>query len=174
MELFGKEGVNLDLQHLSVMGHSFGAISSLYAALNDKRVRGVVITHDPPMFGLPDNFSFRNVLARDANAKNAHKHVDLGLPFLALNTENFYPRLYDFFQENERMQHFFHSQKQNYSQNVLIYSRKLAHANFLDHSLVSAGEFEFFGVIEKGEDPLRHTGHILLLNDLFLERHLIF
>lgn len=37
-----------------------------------------------------------------------------------------------------------------------------------------AGEFDLFGVIEKGEFPLEHLFYILTLQTLYIDRYLVF
>ena len=90
--LFGR-AVRLNYEQLSVIGHSFGAISSIYTSFHDERVRGVCIALDPPFFGLPDEFSSRNVFAADVTAENRAQQRDLQLPTLLLQTENMNQKL---------------------------------------------------------------------------------
>ena len=44
----------------------------------------------------------------------------------------------------------------------------------MDHTILSAGEFDMYNVIEKGEDPLKLMNYVLILNELFIEKYIIF
>lgn len=71
------------------------------------------------------------------------------------------------------MNHFYHSQNKYFKQNVCVYLKNIAHANFLDHTLLAAGEFDTHNVIERGQDPLEYMKIITLFNEIFIERHLV-
>lgn len=65
-KIFNKE-VKIDYEKLSIMGHSFGGTTALYATYLDNRIKGVCVSYDPCIFGMYDKYSFSNIKKKDIN-----------------------------------------------------------------------------------------------------------
>lgn len=100
------------------MGHSFGATTAMYTTYYDKRITGVCIALDPCSYILPD------IMTIDET-----KQFNFPQPLLCINSDNFYERLYPWFENEKRMNRLFQKNINNQDKNINIYINKMAHAN---------------------------------------------
>ena len=72
-EIKEEYSLDFDIDHLHIMGHSFGAATALYTACNDERITGKCIMLDPWFYPVPNDLEF----------------TELANPFLCIKSENF-------------------------------------------------------------------------------------
>ena len=54
------EHVKINKDRIHIMGHSFGATTALYSAIEDKRITGTVVCLDPCLYIMDDSLSLEN------------------------------------------------------------------------------------------------------------------
>ncbi|EAR87054.1 plasma platelet-activating factor acetylhydrolase (macronuclear) [Tetrahymena thermophila SB210] len=153
-----EDEIPIDYEKISILGHSFGGSTALYTAMNDQRITGVCIGLDPCVY---------------VYQKEEIDLCEFPRPLLCINSEDFYKRLYPWFQNDESLELIFKNMKRYSDQSINCYIKGLAHANQSDLALVMAGEFDLYGITTRGECAKKHMFHNLMLFEYYFERVLI-
>lgn len=82
--------MKINKNRIHIVGHSFGASTALYCAMNDTRITGNVIAFDPCFYIFDDKFTLFN---------HPHSYNSNTLIILA---EDYYLKHYDFFENDFR------------------------------------------------------------------------
>lgn len=60
-DLFEDDGIELDLDKVSIVGHAIGGTAAAYTAMTDKRINGVCILLDPALDGVYEEFEGKSI-----------------------------------------------------------------------------------------------------------------
>lgn len=82
--LFG-ENVKIDKSNVHMLGHSFGGTTTLYTAVNDRRITGCVLCYDPCFYILEDDYTL------------FYQELSLQNKILILLADDYYSKHYPFF-----------------------------------------------------------------------------
>jgi len=121
-KLFDSENIEIDLNRVSAMGHSFGAGSATYLTFNDQRITGACINLDPWYFAIEES---------------AYKEINR--PLLTLTTKAFGELL----PENKKAAKKLAKMNENYINQTLVgHFEQAFHNNMADNGFFMPRELE--------------------------------
>lgn len=136
--LFQKE-VALDMDTLSIAGHSSGGTTAMQTAMQDARIKGACLCMDPCTYIIKDEICLCDSPADENRLK---------VPIISLCSDDFYWRLYPFFRNEEKLYNIYKNSltKQH---SLLVVMKNLSHVSMCDLSLLMCGELSLFKVIQE-------------------------